>query len=89
MNILDKVFAEFCRVGAVRSHNEFSRVWLKKSARYMSVIRATGKEPSIDALVRLAASINRHKTDRSIIPANILAEAEQSVWQHIFEQAKA
>ncbi|MDC1213871.1 hypothetical protein N8000_05290 [Rhodospirillales bacterium] len=55
--ILNETYQQLLQLGLVHSHNEFSKRWLNKSARYMSMLRATGREPSLDTLVRLLANL--------------------------------
>ena len=57
MDILNEVYDELKGRGLVSSHNEFSVKWLNKSARYMSMIRASEQEVTLDALGRLAANL--------------------------------
>ncbi|MGB0683723.1 MAG: DUF6626 family protein [Magnetovibrionaceae bacterium] len=57
MDILNEVYDELHCRGMVSSHNEFSVKWLNKSARYMSMIRASDQEVTLDTLGRLAANL--------------------------------
>jgi len=60
VKILEETFQELNRHGLTDSHNEFSTNWLNKSPRYMSMIRASGRRPSVDAMARLAANLKHH-----------------------------
>ena len=62
MEILEETYEELRRGNLVSSHCEFSTTWLNKSRRYMSMIRSSRRDPSIDALARLAVNL-KHYTD--------------------------
>ena len=59
MTILNEVYQELKRNGFTHNHCDFSVAWLNISHRYMSMIRASGREPSIDALTRLACNLKQ------------------------------
>ena len=62
MRILEEAFVELRRLDMVIHQTDFSRDWLNKSPRYYSMIRSSGREPSVDALGRLAANLKfRHQ----------------------------
>lgn len=61
MTILNEVYAELKRHGFTHNHSDFSESWLNKSPRYMSMIRASGRQPSIDTLARLACNLKQRK----------------------------
>lgn len=58
--ILDEAYKQLEGLGLTTSHNDFSRKWLNKSTRYMSMLRASGREPSVDALARFLANLRLH-----------------------------
>lgn len=53
MNELDSVFRELKTVKLCKSQYAFSRDFLGKSPSYMSHIKATNKEPSVESLMIL------------------------------------
>ena len=59
MEILDEVFNELKRFNMVESQVDFSTKWLNKSNRYYSMIICSKREPSVDALGRLAANLKQ------------------------------
>ena len=78
MDILHEAYTALWELNIVDNHCDFSERWLNKSRRYYSMIRASGRNPSVDALGRLATNIKlrrdicrdsdhprlRQKTDR-------------------------
>ncbi len=62
MHILKEIY-EFTRVNNLAdSECDFSRTWLNKSARYYSMLKYTGRQPSFDALVRLSTNLQLRKS---------------------------
>jgi len=59
--IMNDVFESLKHHDLVDSHVEFSERWLRKSPRYMSMLRASGREPSLDAIVHLLANLKLHR----------------------------
>ncbi len=94
MDILEETYAVLEANGMVTSHCEFSLNFLNKSRRYFSMIRATERDASVDALARLAANLKqrtdlcresrlgelRQKTDW-------LFPLTQKVWNEFYKQA--
>jgi len=52
MQILEETYGELKRKGLTENHCDFSVRWLNKSSRYMSMIRASDRDASIDALAK-------------------------------------
>ena len=59
MGILEEAFIELNKLGLVDNHCDFSVRWLSKSKRYFSMVRSSNREPSVDALTRLAANLKK------------------------------
>jgi len=59
VDILQETYTALWQLDLVDNHCDFSETWLNKSPRYYSMIRATGRKPSVDALGRLAANLER------------------------------
>ncbi|MBE0533308.1 MAG: hypothetical protein IH626_21005 [Rhodospirillales bacterium] len=59
MDILQETYATLWKLDLVDNHCDFSEIWLNKSSRYYSMIRATGRKPSVDALGHLAANLKQ------------------------------
>lgn len=55
--VLEETYRRLYEQGLTSSNVDFSRKWLNKSARYMSMLRASGREPSVDTLARLLANL--------------------------------
>ncbi len=60
MDILEETYDELKCRGLTNNHCDFSVKWLNKSSRYMSMIRASDRDASVDALARLAANLKQH-----------------------------
>ncbi|MBN4083165.1 hypothetical protein JYU08_00610 [bacterium AH-315-B06] len=58
--ILNEVYDELWERGFTGSYVDFSERWLNKSARYMSMLRASGRRPSVDTLARLVCNLKLH-----------------------------
>lgn len=94
MKILEETFTELHRHGLVENHSDFSTKWLNKSSRYMSMIRASQRDPSVDALARLAANLKYHtdlcrKSDFGELRAKVywLHPLTQKVWTTFYKEA--
>ena len=94
MEILDEAFYELNRFELASNHCHFSTEWLNKSPRYYSMIRSSGREPSVDALVRLAANLKaRHEMYRTSRLGMLRERAEwiypltKKVWTKMYERA--
>ena len=55
MNILYEAFEFLIGVGVVTSQEDFSSRFLSKSPRYYAMLKATGREPSVEAIATLAS----------------------------------
>lgn len=93
-DILNETFDELKRMGLVFNHCEFSTTWLNKSSRYMSMIRASDREPSVDAIGRLAANLKqRHELYRTSRYGELRAKSEmiypltRKVWTALYHKA--
>ena len=60
MQILEETYNELKRRGLAENHCDFSVKWLNKSSRYMSMIRASDRDASVDALAKLAVNLKQH-----------------------------
>ncbi len=94
MDILEETYAVLEANGMVQNHCDFSVNFLNKSRRYFSMIRASDRDASVDALARLAANLKqrtdlcreskygelRQKTDW-------LFPLTQKVWNEFYKQA--
>ena len=93
-NILNEAFEELLALGFTTSHNDFSVTWLNKSKRYMSMIRASEREPSLDAIGRLAANLkHRHEFYKASKFGELREKSEliypltRKVWTAFYEKA--
>jgi hypothetical protein len=94
MDILEETYAVLEANGMVTNHCDFSINFLNKSSRYFSMIRASNRNASVDALARLAANLKqrtdfcreskfgelRQKTD-------FLMPLTQKVWTEMYKRA--
>lgn len=94
MDILNEVYDELKSRGMVTSHNEFSTKWLNKSPRYMSMIRASDQEPTLDAIGRLAANLKiRNDACKTSRYGELRAKVDwlhpltQKVWTALYNKA--
>jgi len=92
--ILDEAFNELKRLGFTGNQCQFSEDWLNKSPRYFSMCKSTGREPSIDALGRLAANLKfRHDHFKTNKLGDLRLRAEQihpivkRVWAALYHRA--
>ncbi len=56
--MIDTIFEELKRFGAVRSGADFSRNWLGMEDSYWRGLRAKRREPSLKAIARCASKLN-------------------------------
>ncbi len=94
MRFLDEILSELLRIDLVRNQCEFSTIWLNKSRRYFSMIKATGRPPSVDALGRLAANLKqRHEFYRTSKFGELREKADwiyptlRKVWTEFYDRA--
>ena len=96
MLILEETYDELKRKGLTNSHFDFSVKWLNKSSRYMSMIRASDRDASIDALAKLAVNLkqytdickeSRHGDLRQ--KADWLFSLTQKVWTEFYKHTLA
>jgi hypothetical protein len=89
--VLAEIQTTLERLNLARSQYEFSRAWLGKSQSYYSSIKARKREPSVEALVKLAIRLGdtaqRYRDTRSFAASATLNEhypalkgAEARVW---------
>jgi hypothetical protein len=94
MDILEETYDVLEANGLVQNHCEFSVNFLNKSRRYFSMIRASERDASIDALARLAANL-KQRTDicRESNFGEVRQRTEflhpltQKVWAEFYKQA--
>ena len=96
MNILNEAFEFLAGIGVVASQEDFSSRFLSKSPRYYSMLKATGREPSVEALASLAARmVDLGKNLKASRYGNILNEGEtaeklsQKLWNTVYRQSLA
>ena len=96
MNILNETFEFLIGVGVVTSQEEFSSRFLNKSRRYFSMIKCTGREPSVEAIATLASRmVDLSRNLKSSRYGNILNEGEtaerlsQKLWNTVYRQSLA
>ena len=56
--VLNEAYKELREKGFTDSYVDFSERWLNKSARYMSMLRASGRQPSVDTLARFVCNLS-------------------------------
>lgn len=96
MAVLQEAFEELRRYNLVFHQTDFSTNWLNKSPRYFSMMKATGREPSVDTLARLATNLKaRHEIYRASRQGELRQRAEwmyplvRRVWTEMYEKALA
>ena len=57
--MIETIYQELKRLGAVRNCDQFSREWLGMEKSYLRVLRAKGREPSAKAIARCASRLKR------------------------------
>ena len=94
MEILDEVFIELKRFKMVETQTDFSTKWLNKSRRYYSMIKSSKREPSVDALGRLAANLKqRHDICKESRYGELRSKAEwiypltKKAWTAFYKKA--
>ena len=96
MNILNEAFEFLTTVGVVNSQEEFSSRFLNKSPRYYAMLKATGREPSVEALATLASrmvDVGRNlKASRygNILNDGAIAERlSEKLWNTVYRKSLA
>ncbi len=96
MNILNEAFQFLTGVGVVTSQEEFSSRFLSKSPRYYSMLKATGREPSVEALATLASRmVDVGRNLKASKYGNIQNDGEtaeklsQKLWNTVYRQSLA
>ncbi len=94
MELLKESFEFLTGVGVVASQEDFSSRFLSKSPRYYAMLKATGREPSLESVATLAArttDIGRNlKASRY---GNILNDGEtaeklsQRLWNTVYRKS--
>lgn len=94
MSIIIEAFEELQKHGFTKSQVDFSKNWLSKSPRYYSMMKATGKEPSVDVLARLACKLKQRKdlyegpyVHKMPQITNWLNPLTQKVWTEFYQQS--
>lgn len=95
-DILNEAYEELYALALVNNHCQFSENWLLKSRRYFSMIRASGRKPSVAALGALAARLKSHHevlknsgSGESRHQAELIYPLVRKVWTKLYEQAIA
>ena len=93
-DFLAEAYSELKRFNMAFHQTDFSTEWLNKSPRYYSMIKATGREPSVDALARLATNLKaRHEVYRTSRYGELRQRAEwlhplvRRVWTEMYNKA--
>lgn len=91
-DILSEAYEELFALGMVQNHCRFSEDWLLKSRRYYSMIRASGRKPSVSAIGSLAARLKQqHEMMRTSQYGELRYRAEsiyplvRKVWTALYE----
>jgi len=58
--VLNEAYENLQQRGFTNSYVDFSERWLNKSAKYMSMLRASGRQPSVDTLARFVCNLKFH-----------------------------
>jgi hypothetical protein len=94
VDILRETYRTLWKLNFVDNQCDFSEAWLNKSRRYYSMIRATGRKPSVDTLGRLAANVTqRHEICRNSHHEFIREKADrltplvEAVWREFNRRA--
>lgn len=92
--ILNEVYEVLEKHGFTSSHNDFSKTWLNKSPRYMSMIRASGRQPSVDTLARLACNLKQRadlyenrRLDEITYITSWLIPLTKKVWTEFYKES--
>lgn len=93
-DILNAVYEELHELGMTANHCTFSRDWLLSSPRYYSMIRASGRKPSVSVIGALAARLKQQhelmKTSRHgelRYRATLIYPLLRKVWTELYESA--
>ena len=94
MDILEDTCEKLKALDLTRNHCDFSTAWLSKSRRYYSMIRSSGRNPSVDALGRLAANLKqRHEFYKTSRLGELRCRAElifplvRKAWTELYNRA--
>ncbi len=94
MKILNEAFEFLTGVGVVTSQEDFSSRFLSKSPRYYAMLKATGREPSVEAIATLASrmvDIGRNlKASRygNILNDGAIAEKmAENLWNTVYRKS--
>jgi len=92
--ILDEAFEQLFEYGLVNNQVQFSENWMLKSGHYYSMIKASGRKPSVSALGALAARLKSHhevlKNSRSgdlRYQAELITPLLRRVWTALYESS--
>ena len=77
--VLEEAYMKLREQGLTSSNVDFSKRWLNKSARYMSMLRATGREPSLDTLARLLANLKLQYDSYQTCRANVFQQRAEAI----------
>lgn len=94
MNILNEAFEFLTGVGVVTSQEAFSKRFLGKSLRYYSMIKSTGREPSVEAVATLASRmVDIGRNLKASRYGNILNDGEtaekmaEKLWNAVYRKS--
>lgn len=57
--MLDNIYRYLNQINLVRTQYEFSRDWLGQTQSYFSSLQSSGRQPSVEVLVRLKLKLQR------------------------------
>ena len=91
MKILNEAFEFLTDIGVVTSQEEFSSRFLSKSRRYYSMLKSTGRDPSVEAVATLASRmVDVGRNLKASKYGNILSVGEdaeklsQKIWNTVY-----
>ena len=94
MNILNEAFSFLISIGVVTSQEQFSSRFLSKSPRYYSMLKATGREPSVEAVATLASRmVDVGRNLKASRYGNILNDGEaaeklsEKLWNTVYRKS--
>ena len=96
MSNFNEAYSFLISIGVVNSQEEFSSRFLSKSPRYYAMLKATGREPSVEAIATLASRmVDVGRNLKSSRYGNILNDGEtaeklsQKLWNTVYRQSLA
>ena len=96
MKLLNEALEFLTGVGAVTSQEDFSSRFLSKSPRYFAMLKATGREPSVESIATLASRmVDVARNLKASRFGNILNDGEtaeklsQKLWNTVYRKSLA